>query len=151
MVMRNLVAKIMVSLACVIIMLHAAVPHHHHDCCGAVGFVFENEVCCHCDEACHDKGCEHHREHHSHHPFDSCLLQEMLSQLTLSNADDRCYFTVLIQAEAQDFVFLFLTPGMGEEEVLLCGLPWAWPGEAVPVLGASYRGAVSLRAPPACV
>lgn len=146
--MKRLVAIIMVYLACAVIMLHAVVPHHHHDCCGTVGLVFENEACCHCDEACHDTACEHHDGHHSHHPFDICLLQEMLSHLTLTTNDDEYCLAALIKAEANDFFVLF-SPVLQPEE----GLPPApepdyWPSEAVALYAGYTLDAASLRAPP---
>ena len=145
--MKHLVAIVMVSLACAVIMLHAVVPHHHHDCCGTVGLVFEDEACCHCDEACHDRACEHHHGQHSHHPFDNCLLQEMLSQLTLSNTD-KYYFAALIKAEAQGFLLLFLPAEQSGAPLPALGLPFRWPAVAAPAIAVPYIGAISLRAPP---
>ena len=145
--MKHLVAKVMISLACAVIMLHAVVPHHHHDCCGEVGFVFENEMACHCDESCHDMDCEHHHGH-SHHPFDICLLQDMLSHLTLSNTDDRYYFTALIQAEAQGFLQLFLPSVQCDAVMPLLGTSFCRLAVAVLPPMAPEVGVAALRAPP---
>lgn len=96
----------MVSLACVIIMLHATVPHHHHDCEEGRGIIFETEMACHCDHDCTSH--RHADNHHSHHPFDTCRLQLMLSNLVISTSDDQGYFSALIKAEAQDFFVMML-------------------------------------------
>lgn len=74
--------------ACAIILLHTFVPHHHHDTGMAEGFVFESELTCH-DEH-HDCHCCGDKEH-SHHPFDICKLQDLLSQLTLSGKEDKIF------------------------------------------------------------
>ena len=84
--MKQLLAKILVSLACAIILLHAFVPHHHHDCEGQQGLIYECEVACHCDCSHHDF--PHGQNHHSHHPYSTCKLAEMLSHLVLSTKDD---------------------------------------------------------------
>lgn len=76
--MRDIIGKTLMLLACSIIMLHAVVPHHHHCCADELGFVFEDEVECHCDG-------DHH---HSHHPFDTCKLQDLLSHLVLTTKDE---------------------------------------------------------------
>ena len=157
--MRNIASKIMVSLACAIIVLHAVVPHHHHDCADGMGLVFETELCCHCDEACpehavgltYDYACGHsHHGHQSNHPFDICILQEMLSHLTLVNSDDKYYFTALIKAEAQMF-FQYCLPTVQSDIIQPdLGTLFCWPAAAVPSVAVPYCGTASLRAPPVC-
>lgn len=80
-------AKILSSLAVSIILMHAMVPHHHHDCCGGRGFVFENEVACHCngDYMCGNDCCDHEG---SNHPLNRCRLQDLLSKLVISQKSD---------------------------------------------------------------
>ena len=98
----------MISLACAIIMLHAVVPHHHHDCSEAKGFVFETEVACHCECDYHE--CDHR---HSHHPFNTCWLEEMLSHLVISTYDETNY-VAYIQAEAHNSFILTVPPVMDD-------------------------------------
>lgn len=148
--MKHLTAKIMISMACAIIMLHAVVPHHHHDCCGAVGITFETELDCHCDSDHHHHhpGCNHH----SHHPFDICLLQDMLSHLVISTSDDHYTAAAIIKAESNTFVF-WAIPGLYRElqnPVRLIRQVWGIAG-ASPLISASIPGANSLRAPPVFV
>ena len=143
--MKHLMAKIMVFVACAIIMLHAVVPHHHHDCCEAKGFTFETELACHCH--C---DCDHHdNDHHSHHPFNICLLQEMLSQLVISTSDDHLTAAAIIKAEANHFIVLAIPclPSVGLTPVLPVQIMW-WPSGSAPLTPAPVLGANGLRAPP---
>lgn len=148
-IMRNLSAKIMTTLAVAIIMLHAFVPHHHHDFEEGAGIVFENELSCHCDCDHHDhQTCDHHHGG-SHHPFDICLLQEMLSHLVLTTADDEQYFAALIQAEAQSFFNIARDDydgGMFVPVFLVQEVRRA--SDVEPLRAAPVLGAVALRAPP---
>ena len=108
--MKHLTAKIMTTLACAVILLHAVVPHHHHDCVGEGGFVFETELTCHCD-CDHDGDYDHddcdHR--HSHHPFDTCKLAEMLSHLVLSTKEDEAMLATCVKADVHD-LFVLIAP-----------------------------------------
>lgn len=138
--MRNLAAKLMIILACAIIMLHAFVPHHHDDCCGAVECFF---------------GSPHHEHHHHHdehpHPFDTCHLQDLLSHLVLTSrqddlaiADWHCLqshdcFQLMLAALADDLPLMALHPHT------VC-----WPHGVAGVSPAPFHGAKALRAPPAC-
>lgn len=144
--MKHLTAKIMISLACAIILLHAVVPHHHHDCAGEEGLVFETELACHCD-------CDHDHDHdgcgHSHHPFDTCKLAEMLSHLVLSTKDDEAAWASCVKADVHDL--------FGPMVVTLSApLPAVWmtgdsPQPAVAgtcLPQAPCTGAWSLRGPP---
>ena len=142
--MKHLVQKAMISLACAIIMLHAVVPHHHHDSCDAKGLVFENEVACHCDYDHHDA------DHRSHHPFNICLLQEMLSHLVFSTCDDHLSSTAIINADSNSFVVLAVPCSQLEHKApfLLIHLVW-WPSGTVPLYKVPLPGTVGLRAPPA--
>ena len=141
--MRHLVAKLMISLACAIIMLHAVVPHHHHDCSDAKGFVFETEVACHCE-------CDHHEcdHRHSHHPFNTCWLEEMLSHLVISTYDETNY-VAYIQAEAHNSFILTVPPVVDDMCTLAVtgGQSW-WSRITVPLVKAPVMGALSSRAPP---
>lgn len=138
----------MVMVACAIIMLHAVMPHHHHDCDDAMGITFETELACHCD-------CDHNHhdcDHHSHHPFNICLLQEMLSHLVISTSDDELLSSALIKAESNSFIVLAI-PGLQSEglmPMLPTRLVW-WPSGTTPLFAAPTSGAVGLRAPPAMV
>ena len=136
----------MIMMACVIIMLHAVVPHHHHDCHEARGLTFETELTCHCDS-----DCDHHDgNHHSHHPFCSCLLQEMLSNLVISTSDDELLSAALIKADSTHFIVLAI-PGLQPEglmQVSATRLVW-WPSGSTPLAAAPLLGANGLRAPPA--
>lgn len=144
--MKYLVAKIMVSLACAIILLHAMVPHHHHDCDGEVGFVFETELGCHCDSDCdHHTDCHHHG---SHHPFDTCKLQDMLSRLVLTTQDDKQFMAALFQAETHAFCLLALPEEPVASSTLgavMLSRPWV----STDLPSACRLGGLSLRAPPA--
>lgn len=85
--MYRTTAKIWITVACSIILLHAFVPHHHHDCRDEAGFVFENELNCHCGGCEDERTAPEAREHH-HHPFNTCKLQDLLSQLVLNTKED---------------------------------------------------------------
>ncbi|MBQ5975416.1 MAG: hypothetical protein IJL48_06895 [Bacteroidales bacterium] len=130
-------------MACAIILLHAMVPHHHHDCEGMAGLVFETEMACHCDCDHHD--CDHH---HSHHPFNTCGLQDMLSHLVIAPYDETS-LVAYIQAEVHDCFVMAVPPVL----IDLPGLDYAtgsvlWHHGAVPLVGAPVLGANALRAPP---
>lgn len=143
-------AKIMVSVACAVIMLHAVVPHHHHDCCNAMGLTFETELACHCD-CNHHLDCNHSNDcdHHSHHPFNICLLQEMLSRLVISTSDDHFASAAFFKAESNQFIVLALP--LSQPELLVPIQPnrhvW-WSSGTAPLVPAPTLGANGLRAPP---
>ena len=151
--MRHLSAKISITLACAIILLHAVVPHHHHDCADEAGFVFETEINCHCSHQHLQHGCNDEcNDHHSDHPFDICRLADMLSHLVLNTKEDEQLMAQVVKAEVHDLL-LALLPNSGEAVKLFdseCSLstnfdvPWALP---LPTLAGSH----SLRAPPLCV
>lgn len=147
-VMKSLTAKIMVSLACAIIFMHAVVPHHHHDCDGERGFVFETELDCHCH---HDgDGCASHDDAtHSHHPFDMCKLAEMLSHLVLSTKDDETLFAALFKADVHELFYgMAYTP---LEETLLTlanSQGHSLPAPASLLPKTPYVGTPQLRGPP---
>lgn len=108
----------MMCLACAIILLHAVVPHYHHDDCGAVGLVFENEMTCQCENEDSPYAEQHslgnccHHEHHSHHPFDNCKLQELLSSLVLNTKDSKIILAALHPQQPLDCFFgAFLPAG----------------------------------------
>ena len=145
--MKQLAAKILVTLACSIIMLHAFVPHHHHDVEGGSGMVFETELGCHCHEGgVHDDG--DHR--HTHHPFDICLLQEMLSHLVLSTSEDQHTLSALITSESHNYISPDILGTPCEcTGVTLAARPIWWPPERVPHRVAPPIGATIPRAPPA--
>ena len=137
----KLLAKIFITLACVIIMLHAVVPHHHHDGCGEVECFF----------------CEHH--HHGHDDdhghgglFDLCKLQDMLSHLVLTTKDDETYFAALVKAEAHELFVLAMPAQLfvmtAPERAAI--IPWGLPFTAA-IPSAPVSGATSLRAPPVLV
>lgn len=103
-IFRSLSAAVMMCLAVAVILLHAFVPHHHHDCGCDLGLVYETEVACHCDDVCGDDHDCH--EHHSHHPFDFCKLQDLLSHLVLSNKSEETYLALNQMAEVDLFIDL---------------------------------------------
>lgn len=150
--MKHLTAKIMITLACAIILLHAIVPHHHHDCADAAGFVFETELNCHCSHQHHPHDCSHDCDnHHSDHPFDICRLADMLSHLVLNTKEDDNLLSLVVKAEVHN-LFLAVLPMMGATitatESGLTTLaspdqPWSLP---LPPLAGGH----SLRAPPLC-
>ena len=147
--MRHLTAKIMVSLACAIILTHAVVPHHHHDCDEGGGFVFETELACHChhDDCPDGKDCGH-----SHHPFDMCKLAEMLSHLVLSTKENETAFALSAQADVHELLDL-LAPATMQDVMgvtLLGHLMWRPLKTLLPVQpqvgGMSFRGPPNLTA-----
>ena len=150
--MKYLAAKITITLACAIILLHAVVPHHHHDCADEVGLIFETEINCHCSHHQHTHDCDNDcHNHHSDHPFDMCRLADMLSHLVLSSKEDESLMAQAIKAEVHD---LLLSIMPATETALLitdndrchsvgAGVPWAIP--LPPLVGGH-----SLRAPPMC-
>lgn len=93
--MKQLLGKIMMFLACAIILVHASIPHHHHDTYCTSGFVFENELTCQScgNELCNcindGELCCHEHNDQSHHPFNRCKLQDLLSQLVLNNDEEK--------------------------------------------------------------
>lgn len=136
--MKQLVAKVMFSLACAIIMLHAFVPHHHDECCGVSECFFWSE---------------HHHHHSDHHedgdPFDMCELQHMLSHLVLSSRHEGELLADLIKAEVQQFLALPLLPC----EVWTFVVPVnqiSWPLLLVPTARVPFLGTLDPRGPPMC-
>lgn len=111
-------AKIWITVACSIILLHAFVPHHHHDCCGESGLVFENELVCHCD--CNHEDCHHH-DGESRHPYNTCRLQDLLSHLVLTHKDDE---SALLPTQSGQVVTLWgsLQPALPEIMMTGCAL-----------------------------
>lgn len=150
--MKRLSAKIMITLACAIIMLHAIVPHHHHDCAEEVGLVFETELNCHCSHQHQTHGCTNDcDDHHSDHPFDFCRLADMLSHLVLNTKADEHMMAQAVKAEAHDLMpdiivpsgILLLTTDNGYHVYTGNNVPWTLP---LP----PFAGGLSLRAPPMC-
>ena len=144
--MKHLLAKIMTTMACAIIFLHAVVPHHHHDCGEESGLIFETEITCHCSHHHHsDDGNEH-----SDHPFGICHLADMLSHLVLNTKEDEQLFSLLVKAEAHDLLSVAL-PATG----LTCCEPVChrrlyYPVDRTPALPVSPLACgQGLRAPPA--
>lgn len=150
--MKHLTAKIMIILACAIILLHAIVPHHHHDCAGLVGFVFETEINCHCSHEHHAHDCSHDCEdHHSDHPFDICHLADMLSHLVLNTKEDDNLLAMVVKAEVYNLFLAVMptidaaikAPESGLATLANPDKPWTLP---LPPLAGGH----SLRAPPMC-
>lgn len=140
-------AKILVLLACSVIMLHAFVPHHHHNFEAGGGLFFDAGMGCQCDGGCHHPGSDCH--HHTHHPFDICLIQEMLSHLIISTGDDQWSLSELIVAEANNFVMLdFCNVQFDFSGLAVVGLPFRWLPEVVRISIGPMLGATLLRAPP---
>jgi hypothetical protein len=150
--MRHLTAKIMITLACAIILLHAIVPHHHHDCADVVGFVFETEINCHCSHQHHSHDCNHDcDDHHSDHPFDICHLADMLSHLVLNTKEDDNLIALVVKIEVHNLLLAVLSAmdaaiiasESGLPSLAIVDNPWSLP---LPPLA----GGLSLRAPPMC-
>ncbi len=133
--MNKLLGKVMVFAACAIILLHAVVPHHHHECCG------ESDIF---------HACEHHDGHdHESHPFDTCMLQEMLSHLVISTRDDQNEQAVVAQPLTQALMPVWTDMGAALDEPLAC--PVRFPhGASVPLPKGTANPSSPLRAPPAC-
>ena len=150
--MKHLTAKIMITLACTIILVHAIVPHHHHDCADERGFVFETEINCHCSHQHHSHDCNNNcNDHHSDHPFDICRLADMLSHLVLNTKEDDNLIAWVVKVEVHNLLSAVM-PTMGSPistaESELSSLsspddPWSLP---LPPL----TGGHSLRGPPMC-
>jgi hypothetical protein len=146
--MKHLIAKIAISLACAIILLHAIVPHHHHDCANERGLIFETEINCHCSHQHHTHDCD---EHHSDHPFDICRLADMLSHLVLNTKEDEHLMAQVVKAEVHDLMTAFLPSRNAIIAATGChclmpaqpDVPWTLPST-------SLAGCHSLRAPPLC-
>ena len=134
----------MVVVACLVIMLHAMVPHHHHDCAEQQGFVFENELACHCD--CHDEDCHHH----THHPFDTCKLAEMLSHLVLSTKDDDIVVCQPLHQSNHHFLYpsLSVLDLQLMQQTCLPGRQFFHDRRFVPLRGTPCVAVRDLRAPP---
>ena len=150
--MRHLTAKVTITLACAIILLHAIVPNHHHDCAVVVGFVFETEIICHCSHQHHSHDCGHDcSEHHSDHPFDICHRADMLSHLVLNTKEDDNLLAFVVKAEVHNLLLAVLptidAAIIASESELssfdITDKPWSLP---LPPL----TGGNSLRAPPLC-
>ena len=150
--MKHLTAKIMITLACAIILVHAIVPHHHHDCAEERGFVFETEINCHCSHQHHPHDCNNNcNDHHSDHPFDICRLADMLSHLVLNTKEDDNLIAWVVKVEVHNLLSAVM-PTMGtpistaESELSTLSspdAPWSLP---LPPL----TGGHSLRGPPMC-
>ena len=150
--MKHLAAKIIITLACSIILVHAIVPHHHHDCAEGTGFVFETEINCHCSHHHHSHDCSQGCDrHHSDHPFDICRLADMLSHLVLNTKEDENLMAQVVKAEVHDLL-LAVPPTTGAATTATEGglttptspdKPWVLP---LPPLAGGH----SLRAPPLC-
>ena len=133
----KLMAKILVCLACAVIMLHAVVPHHHHEGC-------EVAECCFLHHH-HDD----HEEHEGNGPFDFCKLQDMLSHLVLSTKDDDSLIAAMIKAEAECYCLMpALYLGVVADMALLPTGSVAWGEVPVRRCAAPECGASALRAPP---
>lgn len=144
--MKHLMAKICILTACAVIMLHAVVPHHHHDCEEGVGLVFETELYCHCDSGYDRHGCD---RHHSHHPFDICLLQELLSHLVFTTSDDHLSLAKLMKTESNDYWIPALAAFLPSPHVpVLPEIKVYHPIRAVLLVSTPLLGITSLRAPP---
>lgn len=149
----KIASKMLMVLACAIILMHAMVPHHHHDSCGIVGIVFEDEVTCHCDEEavpcqqCAEHHSMSHSHDHSHHPFDLCRLQDLLSKLVISSKEDETYLALASIAEHDTFLTVIPTL-FGEESLASFNIQSFHPivDEALP-LDVITQG-TPLRAPP---
>lgn len=147
----KIISKVMVSFACVIILIHAVVPHHHHDFDNSVCFVFQSKhhadmgECCHAECSGESECCNGNGEEK---PLGLCKLQQLLSQLVLSNREDDDDLVVPYYANIDQIVpaLLILVDPHAFEEEGRCGLnDSGWP-----LYCADFPNASALRAPPAC-
>ena len=155
--MKQLVGKILMILACTIILVHAVVPHHHHDVCCASGMIFENELTCHeygtTSCACsHENGsCSHDHHDMSHHPFNRCKLQDLLSQLVLSHNDEKILQLTLHPNQVPVLLFgaLFVMNGMSIDiSPIEVGSFNRMEARIVALTGVNYAPSISHRGPP---
>lgn len=147
----------MLFLAYSIILLHAVVPHHHHDCGGGEGFVFEDEISCTCDNQVNGDCCHHHDADgccpyggHSHHPFDTCKLQDLLSQLVISTRDDKVLLTHAPAFPATTASHALLVADCSIPHPVVCNVGFVRSGISLPLLS-GWAAPTSLRAPPQMV
>lgn len=160
--MSKLIAKIMVFLACSVVILHAMVPHHHMSCGIEGSYIAAPHThygMCDSDDDCFELKCmagvdsdkEHRVLHHQHetgeYPISHCKLQDLLTK-SLLNHNEYDIYTAIICDAVLDLFFDELS-----QEILVALLPMAtceW-GEYVAIL--PTQGVLSdapLRAPPIC-
>lgn len=150
--MKQLFAKLTISLACLIIFIHAVVPHHHHDE-DVEGFVFETELLCQCeneDLPCVEHHCHHHdgdcEEQGSRHPFDICKLQDLLSHLVLSS--ERKHLLIPTNPPAQ---IIFIPHSLEIENLGLAEEEAFYPPIREFSIPRLFEGRLlKFRAPPSC-
>lgn len=94
--LRRIIAILLMSLANILILAHAAVPHHHHD--GMVFFSMHHSGCeseasdncaSHC---CHDEETDEDQTSHRHN-HESCDLFQIVERDGRSISDDFTTFT----------------------------------------------------------
>lgn len=138
----------MMYVAVVVILLHAFVPHRHHDCDVEVGLVYESEVACHCDDLC---GVDHDcHEHSSHHPFDFCKLQDLLSHLVISNKLEETYLALNQMTEVDLFIDLNIVALLQSDLLQSSGVPACFVRYLQFLPHAPRLDCRLLRAPPIC-
>lgn len=107
---------------------------------------FETELYCHCDSGYDRHGCD---RHHSHHPFDICLLQELLSHLVFTTSDDHLSLAKLMKTESNDYWIPALAAFLPSPHVpVLPEIKVYHPIRAVLLVSIPLLCITSLRAPP---
>lgn len=138
----------MISLACVIILIHAVVPHHHHDFDNSVCFVLHSvhhhdshvggSDSCDLNDGC----CDDEKS-----PFELCKLQELLSCLVLSNREDDDFSL----DHFSDFNLIVLCSLFNLDAPLVSGIFDSGLGhEQWFVYCEDFPNSSALRAPPVC-
>ena len=123
----------MMTAAVAIILLHTFVPHHHHD-------VHEGQWADATVMTCRDADCHH--EGQEGVPEESCKLQQILAQLTLSSKSERI-LAIVPQAH------LDLAPWMSQEsETLVAEAAIRWPEAYTPATAEGVARSHSMRGPP---
>ena len=160
--MRQLFAKIMLIIACNVLMLHAMVPHHHMGCGVDGGFMSMAHAhygMCKSDKDCIKVNCfaefdvrgilinYHSGEDSDETPSTQCKIQKLLAQ-SLINSTEQDIYTAIVCDAVLDLLY-----GDTGQELLVAFIPiatcdWADYIENLPTQG--IPSDAPLRAPPIC-
>jgi hypothetical protein len=139
--MKRIIAIGFISLATMIIMAHAIIPHHHHD---GIPVALSSEICqakneCHCHDADYA---------HSHnHPSEDCNINDFYFRLENERLSKS--FNVVDFSQALDFGMLFY-----ENPILKVAEHVNLPFREKPYIESNHTvyitQSLGLRAPPVC-
>ncbi len=143
--MKRIIAIGFISLATMVIMVHAIVPHHHH---GGMPVPLSSEVCktkheCHGHGDCHDADDGHSHDHSS----EDCLIHDLYFRL--ENEKQIKYLNVADFSQVLHFIIVFC------EDLTFKALEYGnLPFRGIPY-SESYHTvyithSLGLRAPPVC-